>query len=162
MAEQQDVVGQLLREAAEEAGPLELGVEQLTGSVRRRRLARAGAAGLAIGCLAAGAVLTVQALRPSEVAVAAKPPVVTARPTPGPSGEVNCTGKSTDPLMKGWESCQYIGLTLEQGRAQAATEHRDFVIVWRDGVSYPITMELRPTRVTVKVEHDRITQALIG
>ncbi|TQF07322.1 hypothetical protein E6W39_13435 [Kitasatospora acidiphila] len=60
-------------------------------------------------------------------------------------------------------SCQYVGLTLEAARAQAAKEHRELQVISQDGVSSgPFTFEFRSFRVRVTVVDDRVTSAFIG
>ncbi|GAA1271784.1 hypothetical protein GCM10009665_69910 [Kitasatospora nipponensis] len=153
---------QLLGELADEGGELEASRETVVALVRRRRRVRGGAVGLAVVCLAAGGALTVRAggasgpVADGSVAAAAGPSgpaCVSESPSAGPSGFA---------LLGDLRSCQYLGLTLEAARAQAAREGRDLVVGSEDGTYHGITFEFRTSRVVVDVVHGRVTSALIG
>ncbi|MEV8098297.1 hypothetical protein [Kitasatospora sp. NPDC085879] len=164
MVNEQDVIRQLLLDAADRAGPLGASPDRVTALVRRRRRVRNCALGLAAGCIAAGAAITVQvADGPSSrvdgpvstqpIGTPTAPNCVSAPPLPG--------DRPVDRLGD-FRSCQYVGLTLEAARTLAATEHRDLQIISRDGTNFAITFERRASRVCVRVVGDRVTAALIG
>ncbi|WP_228718136.1 hypothetical protein [Kitasatospora acidiphila] len=173
MVNELNTVKQLLLDTAEQAGPLDVSLADVTTRVRRRRRVRTSALGLAVGCLAAGAVITVQVAegspsRPMVTSVSAQPAaapptgsacVATSAATPG------AAPGATPPieLAPDTRSCQYVGLTLEAARAQAAKEHRELQVISQDGVSSgPFTFEFRSFRVRVTVVDDRVTSAFIG
>jgi hypothetical protein len=152
-------------------------LEDVTARVRRRRLVRAGALDVAVGCLVVGAVITVQVAEGSSshptgrgagTRASASAPMAAAPPTASPPAAAptapTCVATSPpDSLGGDTRSCQYVGLTLEAARAQAATEHRDLQVISQDGVSAgPFTYEFRSFRVRVTVVKDRVTSAFIG
>ncbi|MDH6142003.1 hypothetical protein P3T35_004024 [Kitasatospora sp. GP30] len=182
MANELNTVKQLLLDTAEQAGPLDVSLADVTTRVRRRRRVRTSALGLVAGCLAAGAVMAVQVAdgsssRPMVTSVSAQP---AAAPPTGPTcvatsapasaatsapASVAASGAAPPPieLSPDTRSCQYVGLTLEAARAQAAKEHRELQIISQDGVSSgPFTFEFRTFRVRVTVVNDRVTSAFIG
>ncbi|MEV7519049.1 hypothetical protein [Streptomyces sp. NPDC091371] len=161
MTSEQDVIKQLLLDAADQAGPLDASLNAVTARIRRRRRVRIGALGLAVGCITAGAVLTIQlAVGSSSHSTDG---TVSGQPTGVPTtGVCVATPPPSAQSFGDTRSCQYIGLTLEAARAQAATENRDLQITRQDGVSHPITFEFRTTRVCVEVVKGRVTSAHIG
>ncbi|WP_158820817.1 MULTISPECIES: hypothetical protein [unclassified Streptomyces] len=162
MANELELIKRLLVDVADQAGPLEASRDRVVALARRRRRVRTGAAGLAVGCITAGVVMTIQ------VAEGASPrPAVGAlstQPAGVPTAPLSCTSTPPQPNSRSGDvrSCQYVGLTLEAARAQAAKEHRDLQIISQDGVNFGITYEWRGSRVTVTVVNDHVTSALIG
>lgn len=97
---------------------------------------------------------------PTCVATSAPASAATSAPA-----SVAASGAAPPPieLSPDTRSCQYVGLTLEAARAQAAKEHRELQIISQDGVSSgPFTFEFRTFRVRVTVVNDRVTSAFIG
>jgi hypothetical protein len=60
------------------------------------------------------------------------------------------------------EAKTLVGLTLEEARQRAAAKGSTIRVCSRDGVSFPGTADLRPERVDVHVENDKVTAAFIG
>ncbi|MER7821691.1 hypothetical protein ABTX85_03870 [Streptomyces sp. NPDC096097] len=161
MTSEQDLIKQLLLDAADQAGPLDASLDGVTARIRRRRRVRIGTVGLAVGCITAGAVITIQiAVGSSSHSTDS---TVSGQPTGVPTA-LNCvaTMPPSSQTFGDTRSCQYVGLTLEAARAQAAAEHRDLRIVSQDGVNYSTTYEFRTSRVSVAVVNDRVTSAFIG
>ncbi|MFJ8011997.1 hypothetical protein [Streptomyces sp. NPDC096339] len=154
MTSEQDVIKQLLLDAAEQAGPLDASLDGVTARIRKRRRVRTSALGLAAGCIAAGAVIAIQA------AVGPSSHSKDSTASPDTSKPETCTA-TVHPVGDN-RSCQYIGLTLAAARALAAAENRDLQITNQDGVPHSITYEYRLSRVTVTVVKDRVTTAHIG
>ncbi len=159
-----DAVRQLFVDVADEAGPLQASRERVVALVRRRRRVRSAAVALAVTCIAGGATLTVRTVGEASPRPAVGPMSTPTKGYPKPIEPGDCESTPPKPGAPGGDrrSCQYIGLTLDQARAQAAGEHRDLVIGSRDGVYFPMTYELRNSRVTVGLVKDRVIYAGIG
>ncbi|MDH6580675.1 hypothetical protein [Kitasatospora sp. MAP5-34] len=162
MSIEADAIRQLLVDVADEAGPLEASRERLVALVRRRRRVRTAAVALAVTCIAAGAALTVRVEAFPRPAAGPMSTPTKGHPRPIEPGDCVSTPPKPGAFGGDWRSCQYIGLTLDQARAQAAKEHRDLVIGSRDGVHFPMTYELRNSRVVVGLAKDRVINAIIG
>ncbi|WP_143687069.1 hypothetical protein [Streptomyces sp. TLI_171] len=163
MANETDVVKHLLLDAADQAGPLEVSLERVTARVRGRRRVRTCVLGLAATCLAAGTVVSVHVMGGTASGPTDSP--VSTSPVPVPSPTASACTATTPPSMQvlgDIRSCQYIGLTLETARLQAAEEHRDLWIVSVDGVGSETTYDFRISRVGVTVVDGRVVSAHVG
>jgi hypothetical protein len=158
-------IRRLLTDAADEAGPLEASPDTVLRRVRRRRRLRASASTLTVaGILLCAAALTAHPAPDPAARPAGRTPAGPAAETPrcehGP--DPTAARPTTGPQLGDRTSCQYIGLTLQAARKQAATERRYLTIKSQDGTHHAITYQLDPHRVVVDLEHGHVVAASVG